>query len=79
MTAEWCRPVVTAGQKTREPASLCAARRRRKRCLLVLLTPPHTCTMLVFFLLSLTSSSFLSSIFSDRLWFSILSCSKSIR
>mmetsp|Transcript_4319 Transcript_4319/g.14198 ORF Transcript_4319/g.14198 Transcript_4319/m.14198 type:complete len:257 (-) Transcript_4319:292-1062(-) len=38
-----------------------------------------TCTVAVVFLRSLSSSSFLSSIFSFSVWFSIFSCSKSIR
>mmetsp|Transcript_17132 Transcript_17132/g.44530 ORF Transcript_17132/g.44530 Transcript_17132/m.44530 type:complete len:405 (-) Transcript_17132:1654-2868(-) len=38
-----------------------------------------TCTFDVFFFLSLCSSSLRSSIFSFSVWFSILSCSKSIR
>ena len=37
------------------------------------------CTIVVVFFLSLWRSSFLSSIFSFRVWFSILSCSKSIK
>mmetsp|Transcript_34821 Transcript_34821/g.88242 ORF Transcript_34821/g.88242 Transcript_34821/m.88242 type:complete len:215 (+) Transcript_34821:332-976(+) len=37
------------------------------------------CTVVVVFLRSLSSSSLRSSIFSFRLWFSILSCSKSMR
>mmetsp|Transcript_18327 Transcript_18327/g.45591 ORF Transcript_18327/g.45591 Transcript_18327/m.45591 type:complete len:204 (+) Transcript_18327:1077-1688(+) len=39
----------------------------------------RTCTVVVVFLRSLSSSSLRSSIFSFRLWFSILSCSKSMR
>mmetsp|Transcript_9632 Transcript_9632/g.15473 ORF Transcript_9632/g.15473 Transcript_9632/m.15473 type:complete len:204 (+) Transcript_9632:1178-1789(+) len=38
-----------------------------------------TCTVVVVFLRSLRSSSLRSSIFSFRLWFSIFSCSKSIK
>mmetsp|Transcript_26757 Transcript_26757/g.72291 ORF Transcript_26757/g.72291 Transcript_26757/m.72291 type:complete len:233 (+) Transcript_26757:455-1153(+) len=37
------------------------------------------CTVVVVFLRSLSSSSLRSSIFSFKLWFSILSCSKSMR
>lgn len=36
-------------------------------------------TVVVFFFLSLSCSSFLSSIFSFTVWFSIFSCSKSIK
>lgn len=36
-------------------------------------------TVLTIFFLSLSSSSFLSSIFSFKVWFSIFNCSKSIR
>mmetsp|Transcript_22444 Transcript_22444/g.54624 ORF Transcript_22444/g.54624 Transcript_22444/m.54624 type:complete len:209 (+) Transcript_22444:221-847(+) len=39
----------------------------------------RTWTVVVVFFRSLSSSSFLSSIFSLSVWFSILSCSKSIR
>ena len=42
-------------------------------------THTHTCTVVAVFFLSLVRSSLRSSIFSFRLWFSILSCSKSMR
>jgi hypothetical protein len=39
----------------------------------------NICTVVVFFFFNLWRSSFLSSIFSFSVWFSILSCSKSIK
>ena len=47
--------------------------------IIIIIVMLRACTVVVVFLRSLSSSSLRSSIFSLSVWFSIFSCSKSIR